>query len=187
MAAGSEALGRMIMEIIKRLHPGMQRLVSNSPRDPAVDVEDFEQEAAYRLLQQGKLEKMTGPQRLGTLWRTFRNLVADSSRKHAANKDVTLVSANSDEEWQQLAGIYGESFNPEKIDQLRLCRDAVKSLPPTVQTMFRMRFCDGYRDWEIAQLLGTTRSNVKALRSIYLKKLRKELKRKSRRGRRKQP
>ncbi len=140
-------------------------------RIPESDVEDVTQEVFIAVMK--SLKSFQGKSKFSAWLRTLTNRkVADYYRRR--NRDQSDMSSEFDEEALQAANPKSITAPPMSDDQIIL-RQAMQTLPEHYQDILLLRFAEGLRFNEIAQLQGKTLESTKSLYRRAIASIRKQL------------
>ncbi len=140
------------------------------------DAEDILVETFIAALAEAKFLHLSETAQTAWLWRVARNKVADTFRKAAFRRNVSLEQI--DEMISE-----DEAREPEQMalrrDEEHEVHDLLHALPESQQEMLRLRFGYDLRCGEIAAILGKREDAVRAMLSRTMNSLRQSYARRS--------
>lgn len=147
----------MIEELYTAYYEELRRYLVNHIYDYAA-AEDITQEAFLRAMEhEGALERLDGKQRRAWLYRTAKNILIDRIRHQ-----------NREPEWEEAAA-FEEDLTEIEVQLL------VGVLSERDRAIFQLRYFEGYRAAEIAEIFQMKPDNVRARLSLTRKILKQEL------------
>jgi RNA polymerase sigma-70 factor (ECF subfamily) len=155
-----EALSKLSRYYYPKIYRHMLYKVSNRE-----DAEDLTSEVFVRMVK--SLPKQRGSFK-AWLYRIANNLAIDYYRKKSRSKEVSLV-----EDFEDHTSVQDDKT--EKIIEREDLNRAIRALPDEQRQTILLKFMEGYRNQEIADILGKTVGAVKALQFRALSTLKKNM------------